>query len=247
MKLIRQIRASLKERAQIPKGLPPRLRSTWLDVRRRRLTYLSPSKMASLIALCRDAELRNQRGLIVEAGCALGGSAILLCAAKTRARPLEVYDVFDMIPPPGNKDGADVHERYEAIRRGKSKGIGGDEYYGYRPNLYDVVEQNFAALGFPVQNNAVRLIRGLVQDTLVGTEPVVLAHIDVDWYDPVMTCLERLVPRLSARGAIVFDDYKDWSGCRRAVDEYFAGQRRVAFSFDDSPGHLIVRRLGAMP
>jgi asparagine synthase (glutamine-hydrolysing) len=53
------------------------------------------------------------------------------------------------------------------------------------------------------------------------TEPVALAHVDGDWYDSVMTCLQRIEPRLTQGGVLIIDDYDAWSGCRRAVDEYF--------------------------
>ena len=39
-----------------------------------------------------------------------------------------------------------------------------------------------------------------------------------------MTCLERLAPLLVPGGRLVLDDYYAWSGCRTAVDEYFAGR-----------------------
>jgi asparagine synthase (glutamine-hydrolysing) len=52
-----------------------------------------------------------------------------------------------------------------------------------------------------------------------------LAHIDADWYEPVKTCVERIEPHLSPGGVLVIDDYGHWSGCRKAVDEYFADKR----------------------
>lgn len=40
-----------------------------------------------------------------------------------------------------------------------------------------------------------------------------------------MTCLQRIVPHLVQGGMLVVDDYDTWSGCRKAVDEYFADKR----------------------
>ena len=60
--------------------------------------------------------------------------------------------------------------------------------------------------------------RSLCQD-------VALAHVDGDWYESVMTCLERIAPYLVPEGRIVIDDYDSWSGCRKAVDEYFSDKR----------------------
>jgi asparagine synthase (glutamine-hydrolysing) len=56
-------------------------------------------------------------------------------------------------------------------------------------------------------------------------EPVALAHIDAAWYQSVRTCLERIEPKLSQGGVLVIDDYDQWSGCRKAVEEYFADKR----------------------
>jgi hypothetical protein len=54
-----------------------------------------------------------------------------------------------------------------------------------------------------------------------------------------MTCLTRIVPRLVAGGRIVLDDYYAWSGCQRAVDEYFAG--RQGFRFEHAARLHIVK------
>ena len=65
---------------------------------------------------------------------------------------------------------------------------------------------------------------GLVQDTLAADgPPIAVAHVDCDWYDPVLHCLDVMWARLSPGGVIVVDDYDAWSGCRKAVDEFVAG------------------------
>ncbi len=76
----------------------------------------------------------------------------------------------------------------------------------------------------------VHLIKGLFEDTLICKQPVALAHIDCDWYDSVMVCLERIVPMLTPGGVLVIDDYEHWSGCREAVEEYFK-DKKEQFSF----------------
>jgi asparagine synthase (glutamine-hydrolysing) len=239
----RKLRSVLKPRStRVPQDIPDAVARVWRRVKREGLTYLSDQKLASLVRLCADIEQRSSDGILIETGCALGGSAIVMCAAKSPDRPLLVYDVFGLIPPPGPQDGQDVHERYEIIKSGKSAGIGGNRYYGYENGLYDKVLAAFETHGFPPEQHHVSLIKGLIQDTLVGTEPVCLAHIDVDWYEPVLTCLQRIVPRLTPHGVLVLDDYHDWSGCRKAVDEFFDDQLRKEFEFDSSAGHLVVRR-----
>ena len=197
-------------------------RSVIDTVEKEALSYLGRNALGQLYEVATELEARKVPGVFVEAGCALGGSAIVIAVAKRRARPLYVYDVFSMIPPPTSADGDDVHERYERIRSGQSEGIRGHQYYGYEENLYDVVKNNFARLGRPIDRHNVHLVKGLFQDTIRLSEPVALAHIDGDWYESVMTCLERIAPRLATGGLLIIDDYDAWSGCRRAVDEYFA-------------------------
>jgi len=212
------------------------------QIRDRKLTYLSDSRLQVLCELCLANERRHVPGVVIEAGCALGGSSILLCASKSPQRELFIYDVFEMIPPPSDKDGTDVHERYAIIKSGHSKGIGGGSYYGYMPNLLPRVKDAFSELGYPIDANNVSLVKGMLQDTLNVNQPVSLAHIDVDWYEPVKTCVERIFPRLSPFGAMVIDDYQDWSGCRTAVNEFFDRVPNESFEFDLTAGSLVVRK-----
>lgn len=192
------------------------------QVRAKSLTYCGRPKLENL----RDAALRLRRekvpGVFIEAGVAMGGSAIVLAQVKEAERPLDLYDVFAMIPPPGPQDGEDAHKRFAEIKSGVSSGLGGNTYYGYVDQLIDEVRSNLQGFGIDLQRDRVRLIQGLFEDTLHPQGPVALAHIDCDWYEPVRICIERIVPRLSPGGMLVFDDYSSYSGCARAVDELLA-------------------------
>ena len=225
---LKTTRAKLKRtRAQLAAAgydLPPVVEQTIVRAREEHLTYLKPEHLRSLAAEVLALERRGLPGLIVEAGTARGGSAIVMAAAKAPERPMKVYDVFGMIPPPSEHDGDDVHERYAKIAAGQATGVGGDTYYGYRDDLYEEVKASFSRLDVPVEERNVELVRGLFEDTIDLEEPVAFAHLDGDWYESTMTCLERIAPRLVPGGRLVIDDYYQWSGCRTAVDEYFAGR-----------------------
>lgn len=214
------------------------------EIKGKRLTYLSDRKLRSIVEAVEFIEVHQVPGLIIEAGCALGGSAILITKTKQPERLLRVYDVFGMIPPPTKEDTADVHERYKTIVEGKSTGIAGDPYYGYEDDLYSKVVSNFKAFDAAPDESQVELIKGLLQDTLWVTGPVALAHVDVDWYEPVMTCLERIYPMLSVGGSIILDDYHDWGGCRKATDE-FLRRYTSTFQLDDSAGSLKITKIRA--
>jgi predicted O-methyltransferase YrrM len=217
---LRRARAQLRAARY---GLPPHVERAIAQARAEHLTYLKADNLRELAAVVRGIEDDGLPGLVIEAGTARGGSAIVLAAAKSRERPMKVYDVFGMIPPPGEHDGQDVHDRYAKIAAGDARGVGGDTYYGYRDDLYAEVTESFSRLGVPVGEHNVELIRGLFQDTIRLDEPVAFAHLDGDWYESTMACLRRIAPLLVPGGRIVLDDYTKWSGCRAAVDEYFAG------------------------
>jgi O-methyltransferase len=205
-------------------ALSPEVEQTIAGVRAEHLTFLNPGQLRDLARVVLDIEDRRLPGLLVEAGTARGGSAIVIAVAKAAARPMKVYDVFGMIPPPSEHDGPDVHRRYETIAGGDAVGVGGDTYYGYRDDLYGEVTESFARHGVPTTERNVELVQGLFEDTIDLDEPVAFAHLDGDWYESTMTCLTRIAPLLVPGGRIVLDDYFQWSGCRTAVDEYFSGR-----------------------
>ena len=149
-----------------------------------------------------------------------------------------------MIPAPGPNDTQDVHKRYEEIVSGKSKGINNESYYGYEKNLYSKVQNNLMAYQIDVEKMNIYLIKGLVQETLKVQNVIALAHIDVDWYDPVMTCLQRIYPMLSIGGSIILDDYYSWGGCKKSTDR-FLQQNMGTFATDTSAGTMKITKISS--
>lgn len=194
-------------------------------VKRQKLTYLSGRALLELYDEVRRIEEEDLEGDLIEAGCALGGSAIIIASAKSRQRAFDIYDVFDIIPEPSQKNGEDVHDRYRDISGGEAKGIGSDKYYGYMDDLLGVVKRNFRRNGIDPTEGRINFIEGRFEEVMEIDRPVALAHIDGDWYESVMTCLRKITPNLVRGGVLVVDDYHEWSGCRRAVDEYFSDNR----------------------
>ena len=193
-------------------------------VRSEKLTYLNVSALVDLHAAVKRLEERHVSGIFIETGCALGGSALVIAASKRAPRPLFLYDVFGMIPPPSAAEPPEVHERYRLIKSGQADGISGGRYYGYEDSLEKKVTGTFVRFGLKPESNVVFFVKGVYEETLHVNEAVALAHIDCDWYESVLTCLQRIEPRLSSGGVLVLDDYFCWPGCRRAVDEYFAAK-----------------------
>lgn len=70
------------------------------------------------------------------------------------------------------------------------------------------------------------------------TFPIAVAHLDCDWYESLMTCLREIEPQLVVGGRFVIDDYYNWSGCTRAVDEFFAKRENYRWEHR-SRSHLV--------
>lgn len=206
----------------------------------RKLTYCGYNKLVSIAESINEVKKEQVYGSYIEAGVALGGSAILIAKIKNPASHLYLYDAFGMIPPPSANDGSDAHERYKVIADGKSKGLGNDQYYGYMENLEDVVRRNLENAKIDLNSSNVHLIRGFLTDTLNVLEPVAFAHIDVDWYDSVRICIDRITPHLSPGGIMIFDDYHSYSGCRRAVDEFLGSHSK--FIMVDGKRSAVIKR-----
>jgi len=208
-------------------------------VRNQSLTYLEEGALNDIFNEVNRIEKNGYKGILIEAGCALGGSAIVIANAKNKSRPFYVYDVFSMIPPPSQKDGADIQERYNIIESGRSEGLNGNTYYGYEDNLLEKVKNNFTINNIDIKNSNIKFIQGLFEDTLLLDRPVALAHIDGDWYSSVITCLQKIEPWLISGGIFIIDDYYTWSGCKSAVDEYFHDKRDKFLFVDKSRLHIM--------
>lgn len=185
------------------------------------LTYLQEAAIYDLMKIVINNEQKQIVGIIVETGCALGGSAIAIASVKSKQRPFFVYDVFGLIPTPSDRDGEDAHIRYKTIESGVSDGISTNKYYGYESDLYSKVVSTFEEFQIIPADNNISFVKGLYEDTLILDSAVSFAHIDCDWYDSVMCCLKQIEPCLSPGATMVIDDYYCYLGCKKAVDEYF--------------------------
>lgn len=209
-----------------------------------RLTYLAPERLYRIERAIGAVDRASVPGDFVEFGVALGGSAILASRRLSGSRRFLGFDVFGMIPPPGSSDGDDARRRYDVITSGGSKGIGGDTYYGYVDDLLGRVRRSFDRFGIPADGERVCLVPGLFEETIPRhlALPVAFAHVDCDWYDPVKLCLAGLGRTLSPGGMLIVDDYSDYEGCHRAVDEFLAAHRDFEI-VSVRPSLLIQRRV----
>jgi len=169
-------------------------------------TAVLPLRLGNLRRLAREIDRARVPGDIVECGVYNGGSAALLASIGVRsplARTIWLFDSFEGLPPPTERDGAAArscgwwcHGDLEKVRSALDR--------------------------MSIPEARCRVVKGWFHDTFPSTEvgDIALLHIDADWYDSVRLCLERFYDSVRPGGYVVIDDYGHWEGCRRATDEF---------------------------
>jgi len=96
-------------------------------------------------------------------------------------------------------------------------------------------------------NKNIELIKGDITKTVpkyVKDHPelkISLLNLDTDIYEPSVTILENLYPKLVKGGVLILDDYGIFPGETKAVDDYFSGKniQIKKFSFATTPSYII--------
>ena len=102
----------------------------------------------------------------------------------------------------------------------------------------DEVKNNIVSLSSEKNLENINFIQGKVEDTLLIEKnlpnKISILRLDTDWYESTKIELEILFPRLANGGVLIIDDYGQWKGSRKAVDEYFQNQSIVMHYVDFS-------------
>lgn len=204
-------------------------------------TMTSPERIVSLCQAVRYLLSAGIKGDIVECGVWRGGSmmavARTLLGAGVTSRPLHLFDTFEGMTPPTEKDvtfsGRSAADALETSPR--------DANIWARAPLR-AVQGALRSTGYDM--SAVRFVKGPVEETLPRHAPdsIGLLRLDTDWYVSTRHELIHLFPRLSRGGVLIIDDYGHWKGARRATDEYLEENRvRLLLNRIDYAGRIAVK------
>lgn len=203
------------------RGLPslPRARALF---QARRYTKTTPQRCRELwnqsCKLLRD----GVPGCFVECGVWRGGSSAVMGLAIRhfrQKRDLHLFDSFEGLPEPTQKDG-EMAKAYSGGRAsGELKSVN-----QCRAGLEEVQTFLLEHLGLdPSQVHFhVGWFQNAVPSVASGLGPIALLRLDGDWYESTKLCLDHLYPLVSSGGIVVLDDYFPWEGCKLATDEYRA-------------------------
>ncbi len=182
----------------------------------------------ALCAAVRHIQRQEIPGAIVECGVWRGGS--MMAAARTliespgMERDLYLYDTFTEFPEP---------EESDTLTWGMSTPAQVHETFNTHPVFAHIplnrVRELIEGTGLPAAR--LHTVQGLIEDTIPEQAPeqIALCRLDTDWYRSTKYELEQLVPRIAPGGILIIDDYGEFDGARRAVDEYIAEHDRHWF------------------
>ncbi|WP_051531632.1 TylF/MycF/NovP-related O-methyltransferase [Sphingomonas sp. URHD0057] len=190
------------------------------------LSMTSPIAQWELIQAIRHIEANGILGDIVECGVWRGGNLVLAGLLRKELgfeRAIWAFDTFSGMTAPTAADfkpaeSFDVPRKHAKLQRR-------DRNQWCLASEAEVLGNFKARVG----NDRLKMIKGPVEETLGHPENlpgrIAILRLDTDFYESTKTELEALYPRLSSGGVLIIDDYGEWAGARKAVDEYFAEQK----------------------
>lgn len=218
-------------------GLSPDELETYEKVRS--FTATGPKRVLGLLDAVRYVVQNDIPGAFVECGVWRGGSmmaaAYTLRAVGDTSRELYLFDTFEGMPPPTDKD-----KKFDGTPAAKLLEDAASAYHCVA-GLEDV-RRNLQATGYP--EHKLHFVRGKVEDTIPAQAPeaIALLRLDTDWYESTLHELAHLYSRLVAHGVLIIDDYGAWQGARLAVDEFFATlDFKPMFTRLDYTGRLLIK------
>ena len=204
------------------------------------LPYVNLITLYEQVIYC---EKNKIEGDYVECGVWKGGAVGLMALANlkhgNKRRNLHLFDAFEEICAPNEEVDGDraINEvkkilGKKALTKGELTPLKGiyDKFGG--PG--DIKEcQNLLEnmICYPPDN--IFYHKGWFQDTVPlkskEIDKIAILRLDGDWYESTKVCLENLYNKVVPDGFIIFDDYGIYSGCKKAVDEFFSSRDESYF------------------
>ena len=210
----------------------------WDRVRSRTMTSIE--RIDALRASVEYVHANSIPGDIVECGVWRGGSMMAVALTLLRIggiRRLWLYDTFSGMMPPGTED-IDFQGR-----AAKDLLADPDNSFIWGKSSLGEVQAALIETGYPEQQ--VEFVAGPVENTIPARAPeaIALLRLDTDWFQSTFHELVHLWPCLTVGGILIIDDYGDWAGAKKAVDEYFEQIRqRPLLHRIDGAGRLVIKQ-----
>lgn len=210
-------------------------------------TALSIQRLYAIFQAIDYLAYRKISGDVVECGVFKGGGAIALIKSLAifglTDRKVFLLDTFEGWPEPSAEDtdifGQNHKKNYhkEIETSSKTSCYRLDNFFERTKSaIYENTRE------FPESN--IIFLKGMVENTLPNDQVghLCLLRLDTDYYESTKWELQQLYPQLNDNGILLIDDYGQFHGARKAVDEYFSVRReKLLFSRDDFSGRTAIK------
>jgi O-methyltransferase len=184
-------------------------------------TFCSYKRLKNIWMLAEMIEKNKTKGAFVECGVWKGGCAAIMVyiAQKYNSkRKIYLFDSFEGLPEPTQKDGKRAIFYSNGKSQGKLKSI--KKAIG---KLAEVQHILFSTL--KLKRKYVYFYKGWFQFTIPKyknkVRQIAILRLDADWYESTKTCLNEFYNQVIPGGFVILDDYENWPGSKRALDEFF--------------------------
>ena len=202
-------------------------------------------RMSVLINLVKLINQKKIKGDFVECGVWRGGNIILFQKLieyfSIKNKIIYGYDTFEGMTPPSKFD---IYQNKKTAKflMSKEKKNHNLEHTIHAICSLDQVKKH---INDATKINNIKLIKGDVVKTLKINQnlpkKISILRLDTDFYDSTKIELEILYPRIQTGGVLIIDDYGEWKGSKKAVDEYFKNNMPFLHIIDQSSRYLIKR------
>lgn len=215
-------------------------------------TALSVQRLYSIYLSVKYVVESGVPGDVVECGVFKGGSAIMMAASFAYfgdvSRRIFLFDTFEGWPQPTDPDvdffGQDHKHLYDqSLSKAREHEQENVQSIFTLPEFFESTRAAILS-GSDYPQDKFFFIKGLVESTLPNEEIKALSilRLDTDYYESTAWELKTLWPTLSVGGVLLIDDYGQFHGARKAVDEYLHQNRIPALLHrDDVTGRTMVK------
>lgn len=220
----------IKEKQSINKILP--------------LTMVSDENIEFLVSAIKYVKKNKIRGDYAETGIWKGGLSILsfltFMNKDKKKMNFFLFDTFEGMPKPSkydkkiNKDLSQVFDKWKKKTKTPE---------GWNLSPIDEVKKNIIKLCGKKSLNNFIFIKGKVENTLKIKKnlpkKICLLRLDTDFYKSTKAELNYLFNRVSKGGIIIFDDYSNWLGAKKAIDDFLKNKKYLLCKIDNNSRFII--------
>lgn len=191
-------------------------------------TMTSVERMYGLYLAVKYLDRKKIEGDFVECGVWRGGSSMVMALTsildnRLPNRKIYLYDTFKGMVKPGPED-KKLEGKSNLLDKWNKNKQRSHNLWTYSP--INEVKKNMISTGYP--DKSTFYVKGRVEDTIPKVVPskIALLRLDTDWYESTAHELKYLYPKLVNGGVLIVDDYGQFAGAKKAIDEYFETKSR---------------------